>query len=248
MAPIEYRSISSRNHGFTLIEVLISVLILSSVIMLASQSYRYFVIESRDFNNTYSEKLRLYQREQLIKRSIESSFLYMTNKSNLFYTLEQYPYWIGKENELTAITIQSVQDPDIAAVYQIKKEGDDFVYCEKLIDSWLPQSNKVPEGICNFSLVVKNDIEQLTISYFGFDNYQTLININQKDWFPDEQFDTSVKWHNQYNGEERKLTPHWIKIVWHQKNNDIDSTWLIPVNRQDYQSMISAYRMQLEGN
>ncbi|WP_394145912.1 PulJ/GspJ family protein [Vibrio atypicus] len=219
----------NRERGLTLVEMLVALLIMTAVISVANQSYRQFVVGAEDFKVKYEKHLKRFQKQQLVLERLEGSMLYMTNQRTLFSTNETKPYWIGLANSLTAVTYKSLQDPTYSAVFQLKLIDDELIYCEKTIDTWLPNVDVVPEEMCSFNVIVANNIETLSFRYFSWTDYQDFLYSEQMRIDEDPRVvNFQPDWHNQLIGGKASLIPTWyeVKFVDLQDNETI---WLIPV-------------------
>lgn len=239
-------TLNRQSAGFTLVEVLIAIVIMSSVVVLAGQSYRQFVVTANDFDKKYGVHLQQLQKEQVIREKLESSRLYMANKQHMFTQKDQYPYWIGNESSWAGITTQSLQDENRSAVFLVSIQDNNLTYCEKVIDEWLPTTGVVPEGVCQFSIVLDENVTELNFKYFGWDSYDSLITIRQAGFLDMDVSHIKPSWFSSYLGEKRRVMPMWVDMRW-KHSNETETSWLIPVKYQDPTHMYSAYKQQSEG-
>ncbi|ELA6984460.1 prepilin-type N-terminal cleavage/methylation domain-containing protein [Vibrio parahaemolyticus] len=221
--------IRSRQSGLTLVEMLVALLIMTAVISVANQSYRQFVVGAADFKIKYEKHLKRFQKQQLVLERLEGAMLYMSKQQSLFSSNETLPYWIGLSDSLTAVTYKSLQDPTYSAVFQLKLEGNDLLYCEKTIDTWLPQVDVVPDEICNFKVIVAENIKSLSLRYFSWSDYQDFLYSEQMRIDEDPRVvNFQPDWHSLLIGGKASIIPTWYEVKFVDEL-DSETIWMIPV-------------------
>lgn len=221
---------ASVNRGFTLIEMLVSMVILSSTIMLATQAYRQFNVDSHSFTRKYQTKTQDIQVTQLTRERLQYSLLYFSSKNSDFFSNKTFPFWIGLPKELIAITKHSMQEPQRSAIYKMKMEENGTVsYCESLIDSTVPYVNVIPGDICDFSVVVATGVSDLKFRYYGWSSDFDMAIAKSND--STLGISEGRKWFNHYVGETRGLMPEWLEVTLEYDNGPMD-VWLFSIKGQ----------------
>ena len=248
--------------GFTLIEMLISLVIFSSAVGLATQAYRQFVVDSSRFMDKYRNRLQQGQVRQLVIERVLDSVLYYSTKHADFSSNQAIPLWIGDTHKLTAVTSHSLQDPNRAALYQLRVQNGGFYYCEKVIELTLPSANIVPADICDFSLKVEDQVKNIQIRYYGWASALEMIIAISGD--PSLGQPQGRKWSSVYMGDIAQLMPEWVEITLvysahlssenqlssgneRSSGKKPNSLWRIPVKYQEPERMSSSHDI-MKGN
>lgn len=229
-----------KQRGLTLIEMLVALVILSGVIVLSSQAYSQYIAGSQTFYDKYRVKLGLLQRDELIRERLRSARLYIANTSTLMGLKRVAPYQVGKSDSWAGVTYPSLQQSQYPAIFKLHMSGERLFYCEKVIDDWLPNATQVPKDICEFSVLVRDDVESLKFRYFGWENYMAWVDYRQS---PLTGIDTSTlkqTWHEKYLGYETKMMPEWVEVTFELKTGEKE-VWLLETQNQDPSLMYNAY-------
>ncbi|MGR6840817.1 PulJ/GspJ family protein [Aliivibrio wodanis] len=220
----------TKHNGFTLVEMLVSMVILSSVIVIATQAYKQFIVNSERFSTKYRSVLADTQKRELVFERLDQTILYIANKRDLFGNSTQSIYWQGYKNSLLSVTKISLQNPNKAAVFKLYQNEGELIYCEKVIDSWLPQIGKEPEGLCDYSLSILSNLESVQFSYFGWkDAFQKMEGMNAK-YF--NNFSAKKTWFKRYDSIEAELLPEWIALDITYSDSSKDR-WMFLIKYQD---------------
>lgn len=192
--------------GYTLIEVLVSMVIFSVLITLAVSSYRYFFSATASKNGqTYT--LSLLSQRKIINTSIKAleAYYYVDydNKSRLFF--------LGRKDSLSFVSYNSsyLNEPLVISTLFLADSGTELYYCEQALGSTSLVNYKFRGSDCPDSkLYLKGD--DINLSYFTWKNALEL------DSYFSEYLNVNVKpkpeWRTQYNGAETLALPLYIKI------------------------------------
>ncbi|CED70276.1 putative uncharacterized general secretion pathway protein [Aliivibrio wodanis] len=232
-----------KNNGFTLVEMLVSMVILSSVIVIATQAHKQFIVNSEQFSDKYQKTLVTTQFRELLFERIEQSVLYVTKKNNVFGIDKNVVYWIGDSKQLVAVTRMSLQNPKRSAVYMLSVIDNELIYCEKVMDSWIAEAGEIPSDICQYSRVIASDIDKLSIRYYGWPNSTEMLQAQSSEFLTGVR--SKQQWFTQYHGEKTELAPEWIELTLTEKNEQ-KNTWLLPVKYHDSERLTLLYN-QAEG-
>lgn len=192
--------------GYTLVEVLISMVIFSVLITLAVSSYRYFFSATAS-KNAQAYTLSLLSQRKIINTSIKAvePYYYVDyeNKSRLFF--------LGEKARLSFVSFNPsyLNEPLVISTLFITNSGNELHYCEQALGSVSLVNYKFRENDCpNSKLYLKGD--NISLSYFTWknalelDNYfSEYLNVNIK---------PRPKWRAPYNSAETLALPLYIKI------------------------------------
>ncbi|MFH4665286.1 prepilin-type N-terminal cleavage/methylation domain-containing protein [Vibrio cidicii] len=224
----------ARVRGFTLIEMLVAMVLLSATVMIATSGYRQYISGSRTFVSKYKEDVKQHQVKALVRERLEHSLLYYSKKSSNFYSKEVFPYWYGDKNQIQAVTSSSLSMPENSALYRLFLKDDRVVYCEENIDKSIPIMHLQPTMNCFDEVIVAEKVSNMQISYFGWPNIMDMILAQNRDISLGVA--QARRWMDKYYGLDTQLMPDWMKvtIVFISGESEV---WFIDLQNQDTDNM-----------
>ena len=197
--------------GFTLIEVLISTMVLAVIIYLATLSYSMFLNTWGERRLSDTSAINKYRSHMLLRSSLESVYdYYVTDPANERISL-YYPFFKGERDTMEFVTLSSVFEKGFPAVARLSITKEDesaagskcLVYEETPLDRVYIKYNDFQTEFTD-SMVLDNHVKQLRIRYFG-------------PWTrrrpEDNKLVTSYKWHDTFLGKEKETVPDKIEIT-----------------------------------
>lgn len=239
-------SLKKAKQGFTLVEMLVALVVLSLTIAVSSQAYSQYVVSSERFLKKYRDELTQLQQDELVRERLSSARLYMANSSSLMGLNKPSPFMIGKNHSWAGVTFPSIQDASYAAVFLLRLQGEKLYYCESLIKDSLPESNKLPTDICEFSILVRENVDDVSFRYFGWKDYSTLVTYRQSPLTGLDISSIKKRWFDKYLGVETQLMPQWVELTINYENSS--EAWMIETQNQDPLIMYNAYSSSSELN
>lgn len=209
-------------RAFTLIETLIAMVLLSLLMLGGALAYDYFTQNWQRNKGNMDAAMERHHITTLVQRVTQHTYPKVVFKN--IQTEQLGFYFLGREEGFTAVASASVQDPSTPAVYRLFREQKAngrwrLVYEEAMLNAIaLEDGNQsLPFG---FRRILYDDIEQLSFSYFGWENYDV-----RRDMLSAENtVESTPEWFNQYDGLERVAHPLTIRI------NLNGMSWLINVS------------------
>lgn len=196
------------SSGFTLVETLIAMVLLSLLMISGALAYDYFSQNwqrNKGLASSSAERHHLTSLVQKVTRNSYAKAVYNSSNRLGFY-------FLGRYDGFTAVSHTSVQNPDAAAVYRIFRETNAagsyrLVYEEAVLTNlYLRQDEQ--ELPFNFRRILYDNINQIDFSYYG---YQSLKERNETaSGEGSEVYD--LLWFNDYDGMQRVLHPQAIEI------------------------------------
>lgn len=204
----------SRHQGFTLIEMLLSMAIMTAVVSLASYSYRFYLELSTKTSSKYDsdlERMQLWQR--VTERISENVDYYISPK---FRPSERnFPLFMGEAKSLYSVTSRGIFERSHQALYWLGESDGDLMYCEKAIVGYFPTEDIVDDDVCHDVITLESNVSGLTFRYFGWSSLGDWQSASSIEGMPNvSQIHT---WFVNYQGRERYLTPNWIEISYEIK-------------------------------
>ncbi|AWL11209.1 hypothetical protein HMF8227_00713 [Saliniradius amylolyticus] len=197
----------NRNQGFSLVELLVSLTLLSLIVFTGTLAYQtfsdYWAREKTGFKDAY----KLARGASLLHTTLEDikPYLVVENK-------QPYFYFEGGETVLRAIRQQAVTAEGPALFELITKssetgEGLDLIYSELP----LKQSNfqNIQRHTDNFSyqFILMTGIQDLSFSFFGWPHFNDFANQYSQDNRIDEQ-----QWFGFYSAKDTWVTPTQVRV------------------------------------
>jgi len=200
----------NHNKGYTLLEVLISIVIFSAMLLLGSVAFNqglknYETIAKRGIH--FWENTRLL----LLQRSFSSIFDYFVHDSRGRF----FPYFIGRTDLISFVTNSplSYDYPVLVVLSKEKREEGslDLVYYEQPV---FTMNYDEIERFINFKeyqklarrVVFLSNLESITFSYYVFDQRRGL-----------------YTWVSTYEGRNGLYLPKMVKIEYQEKGANRDS-------------------------
>lgn len=195
-------------RGFTLVETLIAMVLLSLLMISGAMAYDYFSQNWQRNKGLADATLERHHLLSLVQKVTANSF------PKVVYSGEERLgfYFLGRDNGFTGTSRMSVQNPDATAVYRIFREpngegGFRLVYEEAVLDHvYLTHADQ--DLPFNFRRVLYDNVEQINFRYYGFGS---LTERNQT--IAADMGDTfELRWFDEYDGLQRVLHPQAIHI------------------------------------
>lgn len=204
---------SAKKHrlGFTLIEVLLSMIILSMIAIMGSYAYSFFATNWQRSELFFQQSQQQYLEDILIERTLLHTFPKPVLRLDAAMTF----YFLGRDEGYTAYSTRSVKNPSVPAVYRLFREiapdgGWNLVYQEALLDDVILSASEQQLQFDN-KIILKKNLTQLSFNYYvpvkteNFDEASTLV----------------LHWTSSYDSENSVENPRKINISFDQ------TTWLI---------------------
>lgn len=206
------------NRGFTLIEILMAVSLLSMLMLTAMYSYSYMQQNWQRTKASEQKVLYHYQQWQLLSEILLNTFpklvLFDTKSPSTNPERQAGFYFLGKDNGFTAVSATSMQDAASASVYRIIKEPDptllgrwQLVYEEALLSkvALVDASQDLP---FNFRRILLTEQQSITFHYVGWASLQ------EKMQAENQELQGSIKpsEFSEYDGLQTLLQPEQVIV------------------------------------
>lgn len=202
-----------RQKGFTLIELMISISILSLLLFTGSYSYSLMSERWNKELGQFSNSAQVTKNLDLVQRLLAgvSPFVVIDNKRKPSF------FFIGASNSLLAVSksgLFSNNYPEIFRLTTIEKENGlvDLIYqsesTENVLLTGTDQSVEFTKKIILFS-----DLDSVSFKYFGWKNIFVKNNSSE----------TGVRkeWQNNYSGIDKQLMPDLFELVLVKNGRDL---------------------------
>lgn len=225
---VNFRRVGSPSAGFTLVELLIAVTILSMLLLTAS--YSYSLIASRwdkDLGN-YAETTQQAKSTELLLGVLSGVRSYVVRKSDLSPGF----LFIGADDSLLAATTNGLKggDQEVFRLTVVSTENEkyDLVYQAVGVNQ-IPLVSASQEITFDFSTVLFKDAEQINFRYYGWPHLFDKTDENSK---------AKLTWQNRYSGLDAQYMPY--KIAFEIIKDGMPMSFVVSLER-DVEGWISPY-------
>ncbi|HET8816651.1 MAG TPA: prepilin-type N-terminal cleavage/methylation domain-containing protein [Pseudidiomarina sp.] len=204
------RTYTDRQHGFTLVETLISLVLISLVMLSAAMAYQYFTQNWQRNQSNFLDVRENYRTWQLVHQVTDAIYPKVVFDDN------QVPgfYFLGRDDGFTGVASISAQDPSTSAVFRIFREpnqnnGFRLVYEEATLGQQALQraGQTLP---FNFRRILIENAASISFRYQGWQNIAVRSRAIAAEGF--EERIATPEWFSDYDGMERSLHPLAIEI------------------------------------
>lgn len=224
---VEKQHLVKSEAGFSLIEVLVSTLILSLTIYMASVSCSIFLKIWGEKKFASYQNMHDYRKRALFRNSVESALDYFVEFGNSENRTVYCPFFKGTPDSITFVTFSSMfksNKPAVASVIFEKKKDSTLsvIYREAFFDeSYLAHyDDKI---IFEKSVLLYEGLDDVKIRYYGLWKREIIDDSGS--------FRTLYKWQDEFDGSEKKRIPQIIEIT--LEGDNISRKLNIPVRNNN---------------
>ncbi len=191
--------------GFTLLEMLVAVVVLSLVIGISTYAYSMFVRQWDGHLGRFDEAQAQYQRLEWLAGALEDTLPYVVRDD------EGAPgfYFLGRDEGLTLVTMSpifGVGEPALIRVFREADEGDAWrlVYEEApFAGTLLAHADQRMQF--RHRLVIARGLPLPVFRYFGWSDLGSRVNVDQAQ-------PAARAWFDEYDGLVRRFHPEKIEL------------------------------------
>lgn len=189
------------SNGFSLIELLVALAILSMTILISSMGYSFFMEKWDGQLNKFDQQALIAKRLQMVRQALYNTAPYIVKKSDGKAGF----FFDGNEDSFVGVTRRSIFGGEFPAVYRVKvSQADDFsyalVYQEQSLENKPLLSVEQPI-VFGEEIALLSELSDIRIQYFGFENLTQKVSNKKQSWW------------KTYNGLQRNLMPATLGII-----------------------------------
>lgn len=192
-------------RGFSLLEMLVAIVVLSIVIGISTFAYSMFIREWDGHLGRFDEAQAQYQRLEWLATALEDTLPYVVrdDQDQLGF------YFLGRDEGLTLVTMSpifGVGEPALIRVFRERDEDDawQLVYEEApFAGTLLARANQRLEF--RHRLVIARDLPRPTFRYFGWADAGSRLTM-------DDALSERRSWFDEYDGLVRRFHPEKIEL------------------------------------
>jgi len=204
------------NKGFTLVEMLVSMVLLSMVLLIASNAYSLFSDRWNGRLGHFNQSVTQARQIVLVQEALKSIVSYVvTNEKD-----QAKLYFEGNRNGFVAVTLRSLFSPGKAAVMRLQvTQNVDFTYALSYQESSMEDQLLITaKQSLNFSepIVLFDNLTAINFQYFGWPSTQS------KQWTIDSNMPQPQPptWFEEYNSLAINLQPEQILVTFGSVQGD----------------------------
>lgn len=202
--------VASSQRGFTLVEILVAMIILSSVTLIAANAFSLFSTRWDGRLGRFDDTLKTAKTRLLVQEILENITPYVATsidgKQRLFFE--------GNRNGFVAVSLTSLRDPSVPAVIRLSAiQQADFSY-RLTYEEW-PMSQRLllQSGVAlDFDppIVLYSRLKDVQFQYFGAPAQSQLDDLERAQ----QELGVPPRWLPQYNSLATFRQPEKIDIRW----------------------------------
>ncbi|MDP5134930.1 type II secretion system protein [Rheinheimera baltica] len=220
----------AKQHGLTLIEMLIAISILSGIIMLAGTGYSQYVTDFNKRDQRFYADLSAFQLRSAWQDQLGAAFHYLYQAGTDNYV----PLFVGEKNGVLWASTRSIYKGDQPVFAWIGLQNKKLVYCEQLINDITALDTKVLQAqLCSKNKIELEHVEELSLRYYSWPGlYDRFEVVSDNLAIP---ADKAPRWFESVNAKDTKILPQWVVL---KLKNGEDSTeiwvWLENLDLQRF--------------
>lgn len=208
-------------RGLTLLEMLISLVILSSVMAIASTAYSYYVTGFNERGQSFNRHLSSLKQHIVWQDQLASAFYYYVETLPNKYV----PVFTGTEKEISWMSTNSVNEPGMATRSWLGIKQGQLNYCEQRIQEKLVTELAYDKDeLCSAFSVSLQAASALKISYYAWPNV-----IDRHFYLAsDDAYQANKRpvWSSAHNSAVRELLPEWVKLKLYNEYDEEHVIWV----------------------
>ncbi len=191
--------------GFSLLEMLVAITVLSMVIGISTYAYSLFMRQWDGHLGRFDEAQAQYQRLDWLASALEDTLPYIVRDDNGVLGF----YFLGREEGLTAVTMSPIFDVGEPALIRVFREADDsgawrLVYEEApFAGNLLARADQRMDF--RHRLIIARNVPHLKFRYFGWADLQTRMSFG-------EALNVRRSWFDEFDGLQRQFHPEKIEL------------------------------------
>ena len=204
--------------GFTLVELMVAMSLLSMIILVGSMSYSVFIESWSKVNHLVNQNIRKAKNLMLLRKTVNSTMSYMltnnSEKSGLLFN--------GDQLSFLSITTSPIFNDEYPSFYQIafepSKKSTDGRDVGRLIYRELSSKENYViniDQLINFEheMLLFDDISNFKVVYLAWPYYQDKLQVFDEESKP-------KRWINTYNSFNSLILPEAISIQFTDNKNE----------------------------
>lgn len=196
-----------QTKGFTLLEMLVAMMVLSMVVLVASNAYSIFSHKWQGRLGHFNETAMQYRMETIVDSVLSKITAYVVFNSQHLPRL----YFEGNKNGFVAVSLSSIFSSSVPAVIRLRTEQNNNFGYDLWYDEWPMQDGllyKTTQDVkYTRSVLLLKDARRIDFNYYGWPS------LADKQWDPESQQEQRPEgWSDEFNALERHVQPEKVRV------------------------------------
>lgn len=209
----------ARQRGLTLIEMLIALVIMSAVMTLSAQAYRFYIEQSGSGTEKLKQNFTQMRQILAVQDQLAGAFHYFMPGAESREILA----FEGTANDVMWVSTTSVQNNKIAALAWLGVDDGTLTYCEMLLTEHifkqLPEKSKVCDA---FSSKIQR-IDDITFTYYGWPGIAERLEEGKGLILPAKQ-----SWSGNFSGLTKGVLPNIVRLEYSSDTSKFEIMVTLP--------------------
>ena len=215
-----------KSRGFTLIELMIAISILSLLMFTGTYAYQLFMSQAEKSLGTFevtAVEMKNFSLLQDLVIGIQPYIIWEKNHESRKPTF----FFEGHEHSLLSISHSGIYSTDNLEIFrlsaQAKENGKTDLIVQTLSSDNLLLLDSEQELLFENELVLFRNLDTVEFSYYGWNHFM------EESEAIESNKDANPIWHNQYSGLAAQMIPEIVKIIIKVENKE--SEFIIDVDK-----------------
>lgn len=196
-----------KQRGFTLIEILISLVILSMLVTLAGSAYSIYIDRWKDNLGDFQQQLNETRGTILVEQSLGNIYPFVVDTvKNEDSSLDSSFFFFGEKHRIEAVTGSGVFNYANAGIFKVELKGQEILYYERSTADVLLE-NAEQSFTYKRKLRYLESVDAMSFRYFGWPSYKVKLEASSEERQIDKR-----QWYSSYDSVDRGLLPEIIEI------------------------------------
>ena len=213
--------------GFTLIEMLVSTVLLSAIVLVGSSSYSIFSKRWDGQLGKFDQTLQDVRDVMLVDSVLDSLIPYVT------YDHSETPvlYFEGNRNGFVTVSAKSVFSEKIPAVVRFSVVQREDLSFDVIYEEWPMENNVLRSTYQNFNfaqpITLFESVTSPNFEYFGWES------VIEREGFSGAQNAVPARWLSSLNSLEERLLPERIRLSFYNNGEYKEINTIIAAQRSN---------------
>lgn len=198
----------ARQSGLTLIEMLIAMVIMSAVMMLSAEAYRFYIDQSEAGSERLEQQFQQMRNLVALQNQISAAYHYFIPSTTGAMVLG----FEGQTDQLTWVATTSIQRQDHAAVSWLGSEDNQLMYCEVLLAEQLIMALPEPAQLCQSFQLIIGEVDDIRFQFYGWPSFLDRLELGGGGLIPSQQ-----TWYPSFSGAQKRVLPDAIRLTYQSR-------------------------------
>lgn len=206
-----------KNYGFTLVELLIAMSLLSMIMLLGSTAFSIFSDKWNRTRNHFNHSLELVRASHAIQTVIDGIVPLVVEDGQ-----KAGFYFIGRKNSIRAVSLNGLVTNDSPVVFELSvgkvATGEKVLIYKETATRQLMLKSLSQKITFSTSIPLLHNIDDLEFSFKGWAGFEEKSQVKINYGNPIEH----IRYYNNYLGDQRKLMPEEVVVKYSRDGSNVE--------------------------